>query len=383
MKRVFLIVLDSVGIGAMEDAKDYGDEGVNTLYSVSQSPFFHLPNLKELGLFNIEGINWTEGIERPSASCARMKEASKGKDTTIGHWEIAGVISEKPLPTFPHGFPKELLDRFSKLTGRKIICNKPFSGTEVINVYGDEHMKTGDLIVYTSADSVFQIAAHEDIVPIEELYRYCKIARELLTGDYAVGRVIARPFNGQDGDYHRTAARHDYSLAPPSPTMLDALSAAGQEVIGIGKIYDIFAGVGITTHTYTSSNDDGMEKLAYYVKQSFEGLCFLNLVDYDMLYGHRNDVDGYAKALTRFDEQLPEIMSLLGEEDMLMITADHGCDPGYKESTNHSREYTPLLMYRKGMKVLNYGTRDTFADIGATILDYLKVEGDILGKSLL
>ena len=386
MKRVFLIVLDSFGIGEMPDAASYGDAGTNTIGSCSTSEFFQMPNMQKLGLFNIEGVNVggkVSGVENPLARIARMTEASKGKDTTIGHWEIAGLVSETPLPTYPDGFPKEVLDAFCEKTGRGVLCNKPYSGTEVIKVYGDEHVKTGDLIVYTSADSVFQIAAHEEVVPVEQLYEYCKIAREILVGEHGVGRVIARPFVGESGNYTRTSRRHDYSLVPPKKTMLSYLSEAGKDVIAVGKIFDIFAGAGITEHTYTSGNAEGIEKTLEYLKKDFEGLCFINLVDYDMLYGHRNDIDGYAKALAYFDEKLPQITSQMKDGDMLIITADHGCDPGYIVSTDHSREYTPCLMYGKNIKPENLGTRETFADIGATVLDYLGVEGQIKGSSML
>lgn len=383
-KRVFLIVLDSFGIGAMKDAADYNDVGTSTLKSVSASSYFKMPNMKKMGLFNMDGIDYLEKEEQPVARFARMTEASRGKDTTIGHWEIAGHISENPLPTFPDGFPDEVLEEFSRQTGRGVLCNKPYSGTEVIKEYGSEHLKTGKLIVYTSADSVFQIAAHEDIVDVETLYEYCKMARKILTGKYAVGRVIARPFIGEEGNFTRTAKRHDFSLEPLGVTMLDTLKDAGKDVIGVGKINDIFAGRGITEYVYTSGNEDGIEKTLGYLKKDFNGLCFINLVDYDMLYGHRNDIDGYAKALTRFDEKLPEITGLLQPEDILMITADHGCDPGYTVSTDHSREYTPYIIYGDSIQPKNMGTRDTFADISATVLDYLEVKAQkTAGKSLL
>lgn len=383
MKRVFLIVLDSVGIGAMDDAADFGDTGTNTLRSAAGSSCFHMPNMERLGLFNIDGVDWREGTKTPQAVYGRMREASKGKDTTIGHWEIAGVISEKPLPVYPNGFPEEITDAFSRMTGRGILCNRPYSGTEVIKDYGDEHVKTGNLIVYTSADSVFQIAAHEDVVPVETLYEYCRMARELLRGEHSVGRVIARPFAGISGNYQRTSGRHDYSLEPPAETMLDAIKAAGKEVIGVGKIRDIFAGRGITSYVYTNGNADGIAKTLGYLEQDFEGLCFINLVDYDMLYGHRNDIDGYARALSEFDDALPQIMDKLKSEDLLMITADHGCDPGYTVSTDHSREHTPLIIYGKNIVPCNLGTRSTFADIGATVLKFLGVEGSIAGESVL
>jgi phosphopentomutase len=387
-KRVFLIVLDSFGIGQMPDALKYGDENVNTIGSVSTSQYFNVPNLRQLGLFNIEGVKCAnreicKPVENPVAAVARMREASKGKDTTIGHWEIAGLISESPLPTYPDGFPKEVIDKFTKLTGRGVLCNKPYSGTEVIKDYGDEHVRTGDLIVYTSADSVFQIAAHEDVVPLETLYEYCKIARNMLQGEHGVGRVIARPFIGKNGNYTRTPHRHDYSLLPPKDTMLDVLKNAGKDVIAVGKINDIFAGKGITEYVYTSGNAEGIERTLEYLDKDFEGLCFINLVDYDMLYGHRRDVDGYARALAYFDEKLPEIMGKLKSEDVLMLTADHGCDPAYTKSTDHTREYTPLIIYGKNIIPINYGTREAFSDISATILEYLNVNNTIQGTNIL
>lgn len=383
MKRIFLIVLDSFGIGEMPDAAAFHDAGTNTIASCAKSPYFNLPNLGRLGLFNIDGVTVGEKVQDPTAAYARMTEASKGKDTTIGHWEIAGVQSPNPLPTYPQGFPEEILSEFSKRCGRGVLCNKPYSGTQVIQDYGKEHMETGSLIVYTSADSVFQIAAHEDIVPVETLYEYCHIAREILQGEHGVGRVIARPFIGEEGNFTRTPRRHDYSLVPPRDTMLDHIKNAGKDVLAVGKIYDIFAGAGITKYTYSTGNADGIEKMLSYMDEEFEGLCFVNLVDFDMLYGHRNDIDGYAKALSFFDEKLPSIMEKLKEEDVLMITADHGCDPGYTVSTDHSREYTPFLIYGKGIEPVNYGTRDTFADISATVLKLLDVAGESDGKSLL
>lgn len=383
MKRVFLVVLDSFGIGAMPDAADFGDSGTNTIASCAKSEYFKLPNLQKLGLFNIDGVTVGEAVSAPQAAIARMTEASKGKDTTIGHWEIAGVKSMRPLPTYPDGFPKEVLTAFSEKCGRGVLCNKPYSGTEVIKDYGKEHMETGKLIVYTSADSVFQIAAHEDIVPVETLYEYCHMARELLQGEHGVGRVIARPFEGSEGNFVRTPRRHDYSLEPPKDTMLDILKAAGKDVLAVGKIYDIFAGRGTTKYTYSTSNADGIEKMLAYMDEDFEGLCFVNLVDFDMLYGHRNDIDGYAKALAYFDEKLPDIMNKLQDDDVLMITADHGCDPGYTVSTDHSREYTPFLMYGSQIRPVNYGTRDSFADISATVLKLLQVNGESDGSALI
>lgn len=383
-KRVFLIVLDSCGIGEEPDAGLFGDEGTNTLKSCSRSQYFSLPNLKELGLFDIDGVkDWAEGTKKPQATIARIREKSMGKDTTIGHWEISGIISPNPLPTYPDGFPKEILDAISEATGRGILCNKPYSGTEVIKNYGDEHVRTGDLIVYTSADSVLQIAAHEDVVPLETLYEYCRLARKILVGRHGVGRVIARPFVGESGNYTRTSHRHDFSIEPPSSTMLDALKAAGKDVIAVGKINDIFVGQGITEFTYTSGNEEGIARTLEYIERDFDGLCFINLVDYDMLYGHRRDIDGYAKALKYFDDKLPLIIDRLRDEDVLMITADHGCDPGFLKTTDHTREYIPFLMYGKGLESVNLGTRETFADIGSTVLDYLGVKGDIAGASML
>ncbi len=384
MRRVFLIVLDSVGIGEMPDAALFGDEGSNTLKAASASPYFSMPNMAKLGLFHIDGMEWGKKQETFTGAVARMTERSKGKDTTIGHWEIAGVVSGQPLPTFPEGFPQELLQAFEAETGRGVLCNRPYSGTEVIKDYGREHIRTGKLIVYTSADSVFQIAAHESVVPIEELYRYCEIARRLCTGPYGVGRVIARPFEGEH-PFKRTSRRHDFSLVPPGKTMLDRIRESGMEVLAVGKINDIFAGQGITQMVRTAGNEEGIDRTLEYGARDFEGLCFTNLVDYDMLYGHRNDVDGYAKALTAFDQRLPKLLGMLRQEDLLMITADHGCDPA-TVSTDHSREYTPWVI--AGPKVkgnVNLGTSSTFADIAATILDYLgakKAEG-MAGESVL
>ena len=382
MKRVFLIVLDSVGIGEMPDADEYGDAGSNTRAAAASSPSFSMPNMQKLGFFNIDGVDCREGSAAPAGAFARLTERSTGKDTTIGHWEIAGLVSEQPLPTFPDGFPKELLDEFEKETGRKVLCNKPYSGTEVIKDFGEEHRKTGALIVYTSADSVFQIAAHEEIVPIEELYRYCEIARRLCTGKFGVGRVIARPFEGEY-PFSRTSRRHDYSLEPPKSTMLNYISGAGKEVLAVGKINDIFAGSGVTDMVRTVSNADGIDKTLSWMERDFNGICFTNLVDYDMLYGHRNDVEGYAKALTSFDERLPQILAALKEEDILMITADHGCDPS-TPSTDHSREYTPLVIAGAPVKAgINLGTRASFADIAASVLEYLEVPGETAGKSFM
>lgn len=386
MKRVFLIVLDSVGAGELPDAKEYNDEGSHTIYSLSKSKFFNIPNLKRLGLLNIDGtrekFDASELVGNFEGSIARMAEKSKGKDTTTGHWEIAGVISSKPFPTYPNGFPDEIIKEFERRTGRKVICNLPYSGTEVIRDYGKEHMETGALIVYTSADSVFQIAAHEEIIPVKELYRYCEIAREILQGEHAVGRVIARPFVGEYPNFTRTSNRHDYSLAPPR-TMLDQLVDAGFDVLGVGKIYDIFAGRGITDTVRTKDNADGIERIIERTGRDFEGLCFINLVDFDMVYGHRNDVDGYAKALSYFDSKLPQIIGGLRDDDIMIITADHGCDP-LTPSTDHSREYVPMIAYGKKIrKNNNLGTRETYADIAATILEYFNVQKEVAGTSFL
>ncbi len=380
-KRAFIIVLDSVGIGEMPDAALWNDEGSNTLKSIRNHPNFSCPNLTEMGLFSIDGVD--EKIRSSRTCYARMTEASKGKDTTIGHWEIAGIYSPKPLPTYPSGFPQEVIQAFEKLTGRGTLCNKPYSGTEVIKDYGEEHIKTGKLIVYTSADSVFQIAAHEDIVPIEQLYEYCHQARELLQGEHGVGRVIARPFTG-GYPFTRTPRRHDYSLTPPNKAVPSILKERGFDVISVGKIFDIFAGEGFTESYPTVNNMDGMDKTMAIAKRDFNGLCFVNLVDFDMVYGHRNDIAGYAQAMTDFDKRLGELLPLLGEEDLLIITADHGCDPA-TPSTDHSREYTPMIAYGKGLKGGgNLGTRDSFADIGATVLQWFDLATDeIYGKGFL
>ena len=383
MKRVFLIVLDSVGIGEEPDAAEYGDVGTNTLRSAASSAYFHMPNMEKLGLFNIEGIDWHSSCPDWLGTVARMREASKGQDTTTGHWEIAGIRSEHPLPVYPDGFPGEILDEFSRLTGRGVLCNRPYSGTEVIRDYGEEHLRTGKLIVYTSADSVFQIAAHEDLVPRETLYEYCRIARGILTGKHGVGRVIARPFTGSPGNFVRTAGRHDFSLQPPRVNMLDQLKENGKSVIGVGKIHDIFAGRGLTETVYTAGNAEGLEQTLAYLKKDFEGLCFINLVDYDMLYGHRNDRDGYAAALSAFDEKLPELLDCMRPKDILIITADHGCDPGFTASTDHSREYTPCVIYGEGIRPANLGTRSTFADIGATVLHCFGIKPVFEGECML
>ncbi len=381
MKRLFLIVLDSFGIGEMPDAKAFGDENVNTLLSCARSEYLHIPHMIAAGLGNIDGVACLPKTDAPTGAYARLTEASMGKDTTIGHWEIAGIVSPDPLPTYPEGFPEEILAPFRAATGRGVLANAPWSGTAVIDQYGEAHMRTGDLIVYTSADSVFQIAAHEDIVPPEQLYEYCRIARKLLQGKHGVGRVIARPFIGTPGNFKRTSNRHDFSLEPSRETLLDALQKAGKASIGVGKIYDIFAGRGTTEHVYNKSNADGLNHTLHYAGQDFEGLCFVNLVDFDMNFGHRRDIDGYAKALSEFDAWLPSFLAKLGEEDMVMITADHGCDPGYTATTDHTREYVPLLILGKQVRPVNLGTRASFADIAATAAELLGITLDTPGKS--
>lgn len=369
IKKVFLIVLDSFGIGGALDAHKFNDEGSNTFKSIASSNLFDTPNLKDLGLFNINNIN-IKNIKNNSitGSYARLREASNGKDTTIGHWEISGVISHKPLPTYPSGFPDHILQEFTRQTGKNVLCNRPYSGTDVIRDFGEQHLLTKALIVYTSADSVFQIAAHDDIVPIGELYKYCEIARSILTGDDAVGRVIARPFTGEF-PFVRTSNRHDYSLLPPTPNMLSILQDNNFDTIGVGKISDIFSGVGISKSYPTKNNDEGMKVALDLLSLDFNGLAFINLVDFDMLYGHRNDVDGYARAMTSFDKQLEVFISNMSKHDILIITADHGCDPAF-HTTDHTREDVPLLVYGDCVKAdNNLGTRETFADIGKTILD--------------
>ena len=382
MKRIFLIVLDSFGVGAMPDAASFGDVGVNTLASCATSQYLNIPNMIAAGLGNMDGVSCLPKVDAPTGAFCRLSERSMGKDTTIGHWEIAGLVSPDPLPTYPDGFPEEVLEPFRAATGRGVLANAPWSGTAVLDGFGEEHMRTGDLIVYTSADSVFQIAAHEDIVPPEQLYEYCRMARKILQGKHGVGRVIARPFVGTGkGNFQRTANRHDFSLEPPKETLLDAIKAAGLASIGVGKIYDIFAGQGTTEHVYNQSNANGMEHTDNYAKKDFHGLCFVNLVDFDMVYGHRRNIDGYAQALTEFDAWLGDFLPTLGEDDLVMITADHGCDPGYTATTDHTREYVPLLVLGKAVKPVNLGTRHGFCDIAATIADLLGVTFDTPGTS--
>lgn len=385
IKRVFIIVLDSFGIGNEPDAADFGDGKCNTLASLTTSPELHAPNLTKLGLFNIDGVGCGTPADSPIGTFARLRELSRGKDTTIGHWEIAGIVSEQPMPTYPNGFPPEILARLSAACdGKKMLCNKPYSGTQVIHDYGREQEETGGLIVYTSADSVLQIAANEADVPVERLYDYCRAAREIMQGEHGVGRIIARPYVGSYPNYERTAHRHDFSLDPTGDTMMDALVRKGCEVIGVGKISDIFAGRGITRSTgVNESNADGMEKTLRIQQEDFTGLCFVNLVDFDMAYGHRRDIAGYARATTEFDVQLGTFMENMREDDVLMITADHGCDPG-APGTDHTREYVPLLVYGARIRTnTNLGTYPTFAMIGATVADMFDAPLTTKGESLL
>lgn len=380
-KRLFLIVLDSFGMGELPDAEAFGDAGSNTLAAVAASPKFSAPNLTALGLFNIEGAVGGQRVPAPTASFARLASKSPGKDTTVGHWEIAGVIAERALPTYPGGFPEEVLDQLHAATYRRFLCNKPYSGTDVLRDYGREHIRSSQPILYTSADSVMQIAAHETIIPVKDLYDICEKARTVMQGEHAVGRIIARPFVGDPPEFIRTANRRDYSLPPPDETMLDKLRKRWLDVVAIGKIYDIFAGQGITRTIKTKNNTDGMEQAIAMAGQEFSGLCFVNLVDFDMVYGHRNDVDGYAAAMSAFDVQLGQFIKQLGRDDAVIITADHGCDPS-TPSTDHSREYVPMLMFGRGVRRgVDLGTRPTFADIAATVQEYLELAPATAGES--
>ena len=382
MKRVFLIVLDSCGAGAMPDSEKFGDVGVHTLRSCAASDKLHIPNLKKLGIGNIDGQDFLGRVENPTGAVARLAERSMGKDTTIGHWEIAGLVSENPLPVYPEGFPEEVLKAFEEATGRGCLCNLPYSGTDVLRDYGPEQLATGKWIVYTSADSVFQVAAHEELIPLEELYDACHKAREILRGKHGVGRVIARPYVGDaESGFKRTSNRHDYSLEPPARTLLDAVKEAGKASIGVGKIYDIFAGIGTTEHVYNTSNQNGMEHTDRYADKDFHGLCFVNLVDFDMVFGHRRNIDGYANALSEFDAWLGEFLPKLRDDDILMITADHGCDPAYTATTDHTREYVPLIIAGPKVKPVNLGTRVGFCDIAATVAELLDVELETPGES--
>ena len=389
MKRVIIIVLDSAGIGEMPDSMAYGDEGSDTLGHIAElSKGFALPNLGKLGLGKIDGVSsflsstFSDSII-PSGAYGKMAEKSAGKDTTTGHWEMAGIVLEKPFPVYPEGFPNALIREFEKQIKRGTLGNKPASGTVIIQELGDEHVKTGYPIVYTSADSVFQIAAHEDVIPIEEQYEICRIARQMLQGEHGVGRVIARPFIGKSGNYTRTERRKDFALDPPKKTILNYLKESNFEVWAVGKIEDIFNGSGITKAVHTHGNNNGIEQTIEWMKDDFDGLLFTNLVDFDMLYGHRNNIDGYAKALMEFDDKLPEIIAQLKSEDILIITADHGCDPS-TSSTDHSREYVPLLITGKGIKQgVNLHTRSSFADIAQTIAEYFGIKSDVCGESFL
>lgn len=375
MKRVIWIVIDSVGIGELPDAKLYNDEGSNTLENIYKSiDNFSLPHLESLGLGLIDGVKEIPKVGKPRGAYGKSIEKSPGKDTTTGHWEMAGIILDNPFPTFTEkGFPQEFIDSFQKEIGREVIGNYAASGTEIIQKLGDEHVRTGKPIVYTSADSVFQIAAHEEVIPLEELYRICEIARKRLVGDLSVGRVIARPFVGNNGNYTRTSNRHDYSLKPTEETVLNKVKDGSLAVMGIGKIHDIFAGEGLTDVLKMKNNDEGMDRILEFMESGKSGLIFVNLVDFDMIYGHRNDVEGYANALKAFDDKLPQIINAMEREDVLIINADHGCDPT-TPSTDHSREYIPILVYGDQVKSVNLGIRETFADIGATVCELLGVE---------
>jgi len=383
-RRVIIIVLDSVGIGEMPDAEKYEDSGSHTLGNIARlRGGLQLPQLERLGLGNIDSIMGVLSQENPEGSFGKMAERSVGKDTTTGHWEIAGVILEKALPTFPHGFPQTFIQRFEVAIGRKVIGNQVASGTEIIQRLGEEHVRTGKPIVYTSADSVFQVAAHEGIIPLSELMEMCQIARDMLTGDMEVGRVIARPFLGEAGKFYRTSNRHDLAMDPPHKILMEYVQERGLEVCAVGKIHDIYAGRGITDFETTKGNMEGVDKTLEYMNKVNSGLIMTNLVDFDMLYGHRNDVEGYARTLVEFDQRLPEIYAALRSDDMLIITADHGCDPTLL-GTDHTREYVPLLVCGPTLKKgVNLGVRSTFADLGATVAEYLQTETIGHGKSFL
>ncbi|PID79994.1 MAG: phosphopentomutase [Clostridiales bacterium] len=383
VNRVIMIIMDSLGVGELPDAAEFGDNDVNTLGHIADNTAdFKIPHLRELGIGNIDGVDALAGVAQPIGAYGRLAEVSKGKDTTTGHWEIAGLVIDTPFKTFPQGFPKAVIDQFEAATGRKALCNKPASGTQIIEELGEQHIASGDVIVYTSADSVFQIAAHEDVVPLEELYEMCEKAREILRGDYAVARVIARPFVGEPGSFKRTANRRDYSLKPFGKTVLDSLKEADYEVRAVGKIVDIYNGCGITHDIHTKSNMDGVDQTIHYMKDDFKGLIFTNLVDFDAKFGHRRNIPGYANALEEFDLRLPEIINAMNDDDLLILTADHGNDPSYK-GTDHTREYIPFLAYGKAVKAnVNLGTRRSFADIGATIADIFDVEMTAHGESM-
>lgn len=382
INRVILFVLDSVGIGALPDSEKFGDIGVSTLGHIAKSTEnFKIPNLKKLGIGNIDGVDYIEADASPIGAFGRSLEASNGKDTTTGHWEIAGLYIEQPFKTYPEGFPKYIIDEFEAKTGRKVLCNKPASGTVILEELGEEHVKTGNPIVYTSADSVFQIAAHEDVIPLDELYHMCQIARDMLMGEDQVARVIARPFIGEVGNFQRTSNRRDYSIKPFQKTVLDYAKEAGLKVKAVGKIVDIYDGEGITNDVHTKDNMDGVDKTLDYLKDDFNGILFTNLVDFDAKYGHRRDIPGYRQALEDLDSRLPELMNAMKKEDMLIIMADHGNDPSYK-GTDHTREYIPLLIYGDEIKAgVNIGTRKTFADVAATVSDILGIKATPYGSS--
>jgi phosphopentomutase len=383
MPKAIMIILDSFGVGELPDAADFGDEGSDTLGHIAEKTDLKIPNMLSLGIGNIDGVHGVGPVDSPVGCYGKCSERQPGKDTTGGHWEIAGIILKKPFPTFHDGFPDEVVRLFREKTGLDLIGNYASSGTEIIKKLGDEHVRTGRPIVYTSADSVLQIAAHEEVIPLKRLYEICRITREFMQGEYSVGRIIARPFTGTSGAYKRTENRRDYSLKPPAPTVLDRLKEDGLTVAGVGKIEDIFAGQGLTKVNHTTNNAGDIEATIEYMQEDFDGLIFTNLVDFDMLYGHRNDTEGYARALMEFDAALPSIIGNLKPGDMLIITADHGCDPTTK-STDHSREYTPLLIYGPDLKRgVNLGIRSTFADIGATILDFFGLEKWHTGESFL
>lgn len=382
IRRVIVIVLDSVGIGELPDATQYGDVGSNTLGNLARAiPDFRLPHLQSLGLGNIAPLNGVPPVDSPHASYGKMAERSAGKDTTTGHWELMGAPLEQPFPVYPHGFPPEVLDAFTQRIGREILGNIPASGTQIIADLGAEHVATGKPIVYTSADSVFQIAAHEEIIPIEQLYWMCAQAREILRGPHGVGRVIARPFIGQPGHFTRTSRRKDFSLTPPVPTVLDRAKAAGYAVSGVGKIDNIFADQGLTGGRHTTNNQDGIAATLEFMRSQPDGILLTNLGDFDTLFGHRNDVAGYAQALREFDAHVPDLLSACQPPDMLVITADHGCDPT-TPSTDHSREYVPLLVYGPALQAgIDLGIRATFADVAATIADLLRLSTSVQGTS--
>ena len=382
MRRVIIVVLDSVGIGELPDASKYGDTGSNTLGNIAAAvEGFSLPNLEMLGLGCIDGTRGYASVKSPIGCFGRMAERSAGKDTTTGHWEIAGITLEKPFPLYPDGFPEDIVSRFEAAIGTKTLGNYPASGTEIIKQLGQQHVVTGYPIIYTSADSVFQIAAHEEVIPIEKLYDICRKARSILTGRDAVGRVIARPFTGIEGNFTRTDRRRDFSLKPFGKTILDYIKGKGLEVKAVGKIEDIFAGQGITDAVHIHNNMDGVNKTLDYIRQQFAGLIFTNMVEFDMNFGHRNNVIGYADALSQFDKRVPELLNALDDNDIFIITADHGCDPT-TESTDHSREYVPLLVYGKKLKQgVNLGTRKTFADLAQTLAEVFDTEGSFNANS--